>query len=136
MIGRSDFLRLLRREALPLAVVAMLALFLQGLIAPMVAAATSVGGPNPFDLCLTLDAAADEPAPSGDPGGHGHDACPCGPVCPHASACVNARGLAPASPWALDADPASAPGLRAHLEARPDRAAFLRARGIRGPPSM
>lgn len=128
----------LRRERLPLALLAGLALLLQILLQPLTVptALAAITG-DPLGTCLGLETpsahalAGVGEAERGD--GHGPAECPCGPLCLHALA---AASLLPPPPDAapLPAQPARTAGFR---PVGADRVAAARSSGgpgIRAPP--
>ncbi len=131
MIGMSTFLKSLRREALPLAVLAILALVLQGVAGPVLAAARAQADPGLQIICLNTAVTSGDTQSA--PGGHDAGLCTCGPACPHAAACHGLRGLAPAA-WTPQR-----PQARSCATRQPSRRALHSERfgalgAIRGPP--
>ncbi|WP_172838520.1 hypothetical protein [Stappia sp. ES.058] len=127
----STVLKSLRREALPLAVLAILALVLQGVAGPVLAAAGAQDAPGLQIICLN------DAVTSGDtqsaPSGHEAGFCTCGPACPHGAACQALRGLGPASwssqpPEAMSVAEWQYPARALHSER------FGALSAIRGPP--
>lgn len=121
-------LQLFRREALPLAVLCALALVVQLVAGTVVAAATS-GDSGLKVLCVGGQATDGDAQPSP---GHGKGGCPCGPVCPHGTACLTGG----CTPGAASAHPVLAvPPPRFVMRDTPRLARTLLASGgIRAPP--
>ena len=131
MIGMSTFFKSLRCEALPLAVLAILALALQGIAGPVVSAARAQAEPGLEILCLN-DVAAPGSSHSA-PSGHDAGFCTCGPACPHGAACQLLRGLGPVGWTPQRPEAPSFAARRASAQTRPSER-FGALGAIRGPP--
>lgn len=121
-------LGLFRREALPLAVLCALALVFQ-LVAGTVAAAATSGDSGLKVLCVGGQATDGDAQPAP---GHGKGICPCGPVCPHGTACLTGA----CAPAAASVRPVLAvpPQRFVMRDTPPGARALLASGGIRAPP--
>ncbi|WP_428699894.1 hypothetical protein [Stappia sp.] len=121
-------LGLFRREALPLAVLCALALVVQLVAGTFTAAATS-GDSGLKVLCIGGQAADGDAQPAP---GHGKGICPCGPVCPHGTACLTG-GCASAAVSVRPVLRVSSPRF-VMRDTPPGARALLASGGIRAPP--
>jgi hypothetical protein len=131
MIGMSTFFQSLRREALPLAVLAILALVLQGGAGPILSAARAQDDPGLQILCLSD--VATPGSPQSAPAGHEDGFCTCGPACPHGAACQVLRGPGPVGWTPQRPEAQSFAARRASAQTRPSER-FGALGAIRGPP--